>query len=574
MKKKIIAMMTAVALLGGSLALPPFTVEGTEEERQFPLPFELTAPSNTALSIRLDNEGVNEGDLHYTWSSNDSITTFFAETTEAREARKETVKALGYDSISIETQLDWAIDDPEDWHYSEYYDFKDGINKGCDEQGHYRLGVWDAKKPYYYPENTINAAWVLNYVTVSYRYTSTESGMEEEWTGDGYYPGLRDQLKEGQYELKETRKDYIKAVINYDEHTAYIRSRLIVRITYYDEETGWHNQYIPSEWSKTAAYGKDAAKWDPYTKESLQPPVITGFHMTNEEFNGCPIVAYTLTVPEELKQAAVEVEARGGYIDIETYARVRGTEDWKKLSGTSDIRAGEMQIKTTGLVSDSIPETMQINCFTEIELKCCYYCKQLDTFNGNFVGEFRTDYSPVIVFDTTELVHEPTGISVRGVFPEGYKLMVEEKNLTVDDLQKAYELWLEEEDGTKVELPDNAALMVRIPYEDTDTRVSYFDENAAETRVETSYTEGKYVFVTNHLGVYGIITRTIGSGDVNYDGDVDVADALMISRYDAGLTYFTAEQLSLGDVSGDGAVDIADALMIARFDAGLILSFG
>lgn len=535
MKKKMIAMMTAVTLLSGSLTFTPSVAEGTEEEREFPLPFELTAPMNTALSIDRIEEGLNEGKLRYAWSSNDSITAFFEETNEAREARDKAIEELGYHSLSIDTQIDWAIDDPEDWHYTEYYDLKEGRNRGDDEEGHYRLGVWDAEKPLYYPKNTINDCWVLEYVTVSGRYTNTESGLEEAWTGDGYYPGLRDQLKEGQYELKEYDAGYLKAAINYDEHTAYIRSRLIVRIGYYDEASGWHVQYIHSPWSETAAYGKDAPKWEPYTKESLQAPMITGFHMTNEEFNGCPFVTYTLTVPEELKQAAVEVEARGGYIDIETYARVKGTEDWKELAGTSDIRAGEMQIKTTGLVSDSRPETRHINRFTEIELKCCYYCFQRDRWNGDFVGEFRTEYSPAITFDTTELVHEPTGIRVRGVFPEGYRLMVEEKSLTVEDLQKAYELWLEEEDGTKVEIPENAALQVKIPYVDTDTRVSFFDENAAQTRVDTSYTEGKYVFETNHLGVYGIITRTIGSGDVNGDGDVDVADALMISRYDAGL---------------------------------------
>ena len=46
----------------------------------------------------------------------------------------------------------------------------------------------------------------------------------------------------------------------------------------------------------------------------------------------------------------------------------------------------------------------------------------------------------------------------------------------------------------------------------------------------------------------------------------------MISRYDAGLTTLDESSLAVSDVNGDGEVNIADALMIARLDAGLINS--
>ena len=60
------------------------------------------------------------------------------------------------------------------------------------------------------------------------------------------------------------------------------------------------------------------------------------------------------------------------------------------------------------------------------------------------------------------------------------------------------------------------------------------------------------------------------SGDVNGDGTTDIADALLISRYDAGLITMTSEQIRVADINEDGSADIADALMIARYDAGLI----
>ena len=61
-------------------------------------------------------------------------------------------------------------------------------------------------------------------------------------------------------------------------------------------------------------------------------------------------------------------------------------------------------------------------------------------------------------------------------------------------------------------------------------------------------------------------------GDTNSDGNADIADALMVARYDAGLIQLDENQCSVSDVNQDDIVDIADALMIARYDAGLINS--
>lgn len=62
-------------------------------------------------------------------------------------------------------------------------------------------------------------------------------------------------------------------------------------------------------------------------------------------------------------------------------------------------------------------------------------------------------------------------------------------------------------------------------------------------------------------------------GDVNDDETVDIGDALMVARYDAGLIELDDAHRIAGDVNGNGETDIADALMIARYDAGLITSF-
>ena len=59
-------------------------------------------------------------------------------------------------------------------------------------------------------------------------------------------------------------------------------------------------------------------------------------------------------------------------------------------------------------------------------------------------------------------------------------------------------------------------------------------------------------------------------GDTNGDGTVDIADALIVSRFDARLVELSDAEKAVSDVNGDGEVDVADALVISRFDAGII----
>lgn len=65
-------------------------------------------------------------------------------------------------------------------------------------------------------------------------------------------------------------------------------------------------------------------------------------------------------------------------------------------------------------------------------------------------------------------------------------------------------------------------------------------------------------------------TMADNMGDTNLDGEMNIADALMISRHDAGIVDLDECHLAVSDVNGDGEVNIADALVISRFDAGLI----
>ena len=90
--------------------------------------------------------------------------------------------------------------------------------------------------------------------------------------------------------------------------------------------------------------------------------------------------------------------------------------------------------------------------------------------------------------------------------------------------------------------------------------------------------DGYLVFTTDHFSEYVVTTGepdvpAAALGDVDGNGVVNAADAVMVLRSDAGLITLTAEQAAAADVSGDGIVNASDAVQILRYDAGLITQF-
>ena len=59
-------------------------------------------------------------------------------------------------------------------------------------------------------------------------------------------------------------------------------------------------------------------------------------------------------------------------------------------------------------------------------------------------------------------------------------------------------------------------------------------------------------------------------GDVNLDGSVDTADALIVLRYSMALIPLEGDALLAGDVNADSSVTAADALTILRMAMGLV----
>ena len=66
----------------------------------------------------------------------------------------------------------------------------------------------------------------------------------------------------------------------------------------------------------------------------------------------------------------------------------------------------------------------------------------------------------------------------------------------------------------------------------------------------------------------GNTSSTVKKGDVNGDGTINSADALVILKYSVGTANLTGTYLSAADVNKDGKVNSADALKILKYSVG------
>ncbi len=83
--------------------------------------------------------------------------------------------------------------------------------------------------------------------------------------------------------------------------------------------------------------------------------------------------------------------------------------------------------------------------------------------------------------------------------------------------------------------------------------------------------EGEYYIATVDFTVEEPVIGILG--DVDLNGTVEVADAILALRYAMGLVELTDEQLAQMDVDGNGEYNLIDATLILRYAMGLIENF-
>lgn len=110
------------------------------------------------------------------------------------------------------------------------------------------------------------------------------------------------------------------------------------------------------------------------------------------------------------------------------------------------------------------------------------------------------------------------------------------------------------------------------------TTVTYTIENSGEYVIgwmyEKNYTGAQYsdkVWVDNiKINANGSTPQPGTVGDVDGDGRVSIADAVLVMRHAMGLAQISPEYLQNADVNGDGSISILDGVSIMRMAMGLV----
>lgn len=379
--KKLLACALALTLLLGcaSVLALTFSAVGSYE-----LPFTLKAPPTVAVE-KIDGDSPTT--MKFVYSMDNEMAEWLR--------RRETFNGEGdffaqypFDDLWVHIQIDWAVDDVKDpvsgWHYNEYWDGHPYYSWGHDDEDHCRVSDWDVVDAWIGSSDTVNDVWVTRGVPNDERwYGNPETGT----------PGVRDQLRPDQYTYDEENEELR---IDFTQHTMYFRARFVVTVrTESDEVT---DDYFFSDWSETVAWGKDAASTE-IDLSAIKAPVVTGLRMTDDEFNGAPIVAFTLTVPDELSRNLTLLEAKGGTVWIEVEARLnKEGAEWVELQGDWTVKPGEM----TAALQNLAEHEGGIEQDAEILLRTRYWVQTPEE------EEFRTDWSNVITFgsDKVELATE------------------------------------------------------------------------------------------------------------------------------------------------------------------------
>ena len=388
--KKLLSVVLTMSMLLSVFTGFVFAEGGSDKDVW--LPFELSAPTNVSI-VHTDESTDSYSTCQLAWSKNDSMGDWIHRDSdpETHDAVRKEVEDHGYTDLWVTPQMDWSVDNQTDWHYNKYWD-----TDGYDEDYVQHLGEW-AYTDFLEGDEQVVTAWVFGYMG------NINDPADTGWYGDhenADYDGWKDVLPEGCYKVIKDN-DVSQASFDFENHTIYVRMRYVVTIR--TEEEGKEEFKVASDWSEVAAVGKEGEKNEPVKEGDIAAPIISDLRMTDKDFNGFPVVAFKIEVPEELTKLNTRLQAdyeNGGDITIEVEARVQGKSDWIELQGDWKLKSGELEYKLQTLAEAE----GKVDKDTPIELRARYCCRQYD------LDDIYSDYSEIITFasEDMEVIATPT----------------------------------------------------------------------------------------------------------------------------------------------------------------------
>ena len=218
----------------------------------------------------------------------------------------------------------------------------------------------------------------------------------------------------------------------------------------------------------------------------------------------------------------------------------------------------------TSLTSITIPDSV-----TSIGECAFMYCENLTIYGyKNTAAEeyaLNNGFEFINLAEERTLTDKASSISVSGVVNSNADLNVSKLENTYEKSVATYDITLQK-DGIAIQ-PDGA-ITIKIPSDVKDCKVMWLKDDGTAEDMNAKYTDGCYVFTTDHLSVYALVQdKTILTGDANQDGIVNVNDVTYLQMHIAGkkntdgsaLIDETNKQLfDCVDMNKDGKLSVAD----------------
>lgn len=337
--------------------MPEDTVENVIEENN--LPFILEAPKYVFLDRISEDKKVQT--VNAAFSKNASMTEYFD---MEPAAAKRLINANGLATLKLTAQVDWAIDSPDDWHYNEYWD-----TEGLNAKKQKVLGDW----AYIGIEPEKGR---VQSVQIFEDFGNIKDKDNKAWKGTDTLKGWKSVIPEA---LLSKNSDNEHSYIDWTKHVLYIRVRYVVVTEDNDEEFKKNTYY--SDWSETAAFGKDIEEYYPYeTYDKLPIPEVYNLAINQDE-DGY-VLEYDVKLPEEFEKNAAQTEVYGGVAYLVHSIFV---QDYEVVPSYQTPESTHVAIPVAKLLPEGVPYTEG----TPIFVRSFIWIDQYLGVGGQWVGELE-----------------------------------------------------------------------------------------------------------------------------------------------------------------------------------------
>ena len=197
------------------------------------------------------------------------------------------------------------------------------------------------------------------------------------------------------------------------------------------------------------------------------------------------------------------------------------------------------------------------------------YCENLTIYGyKNTAAEeyaLNNGFGFINLAEERTLTDKATSISVSGVVNSNADLNVSKLENTYEKSVATYDITLQK-DGIAIQ-PDGA-ITIKIPSDVKDCKVMWLKDDGTAEDMNAEYTDGCYVFTTNHLSVYALVqNKQYLKGDANQDGVVNVKDVTYLQMHIAGnkntdgsslIDEANKQLFDCVDMNKDGKLSVAD----------------